>query len=370
MNIIITINDINNYGNQLQNYALQTTLLDYSKTLTMTMHVNRNSLVDKYIDAIKRFRRCLLVCISSIPNYGAPYVRMKNFSAFWKKRILHSGIELSVLTVSEIKEKEQHGLRYVIGSDQVWNYHWLGKDDLRLRLGMFAQPSSLITYAASIGVDEIDKEWRPIFREGWSRIPHISVREDRAAELIKKISGREVAVVLDPTLMLTAEQWSELFVGFVPEGDRYVLTYFLGRPTDSQEEVIQRLAASRGLRIRRLNDLRDAETYSAGPAEFAELFAKASYVFTDSYHACCFSILNNVPFKVFNRRGFEGSASMNSRMRTLFRLFDLDDLMVEEGKLSEFDWPYINKLLKRHRAASRGWLEGALEDGPVRRSAC
>ena len=250
--------------------------------------------------------------------------------------------------------------RFVIGSDQVWNYKWLNEDDVRLRLGMFVDSHYLIAYAASIGTEEIESKWWPLFCKGWSRIPHISVREHRAAELVREISGKDAAVVLDPTLMLTKEQWTEVFTGFVPAGNRYVLTYFLGKPNDLQEEIIQGYARVRGLGIRRLNDELDAETYVAGPAEFAELFAKASYVFTDSYHACCFSILNNVPFKVFNRQGFSGATSMNSRMRTLFRLFELEDLMGDDVELPEFDWPRVNALLEEHRAESRAWLEGAL----------
>ena len=248
----------------------------------------------------------------------------------------------------------------VIGSDQVWNYKWLSRQDLELRLGMMTPRHELIAYAASIGLDNIDDEWIPIFREGWSNISHISVREDRAAELVKEISGREAAVVLDPTLMLSNNQWGEVFTNFVSEEDCYVLTYFLGRPSTEQEKIISSVAKNIGARIRRINDIRDRETFIAGPAEFAELFSKAQYVFTDSYHACCFSILYNKPFKVFNREGFDGKESMNSRMRTLFRLFELDDLMGDDEAMPSYDWERINLLLEQHRIQSREWLENAL----------
>lgn len=252
----------------------------------------------------------------------------------------------------------------IVGSDQVWNYNWLNRADCRWRLGLDVPQECLLTYAASIGLDDIDDEWRPVFKEGWSRIPHISVREDRAAELVKEIVGREAAVVLDPTLMLTRDQWRGVFTGFVPEGDRYVLTYFLGRPSDEQERIISSVAKGLDARIRRINDTRDRETYVAGPGEFVELFSKTQYVFTDSYHACCFSILYNRPFKVFNRAGFDGKASMNSRMRTLFRLFELDDFMGIDEVLPTFDWMKINFLLERNRKKSREWLENALNMKP------
>jgi hypothetical protein len=114
--------------------------------------------------------------------------------------------------------------------------------------------------------------------------------------------------------MLLPEQWSRIFRGFVPEHDKYVLTYFLGKASDEQESVIQGYAMSQGLRIRRILDYSDPETYVAGPQDFVELFAKADYVFTDSYHACCFSLIFEKDFKVFNCAGYEGSNSMSSRM--------------------------------------------------------
>lgn len=264
-----------------------------------------------------------------------------------------------------IKENQINASKtiFVLGSDQIWNYKFnLTKEDIELRLGEFAPENCLLTYAASIGLNSIEEKWASVFKKGWSRIPRISVREDRAAELVREVSGRDAAVVLDPTLLLTPAQWSEVFTDFVSEGDRYVLTYFLGSPTESQEGVIRERARSLGARVRRLNDPRDRETYAAGPAEFVELISRAEYVFTDSYHACCFSALFNRPFKVFNRSGLGDGASMNSRMRTLFRLLGLEDLMGDDSALAEFDWGRVNSLLERRRAESLSWLESALAD--------
>lgn len=358
---ILTINDPYNYGNRLQNYALTSMLSRYDDVSTIQELPNASGAF-RYVYARYFWRgvcRTKLIVNGVKAGIATPScVKCKSFARF---NADFACFRSSIL--SEFRGYDGEPLitdRFIIGSDQVWNYKWLSEGELRLRLGMFAKPGKLLTYAASIGLDDIDAEWRPIFKEGWSRIPHLSVREDRAAELVQEISGKDASVVLDPTLMLTAERWSEVFTGFVPEDDRYVLTYFLGRPSDQQETVIQGYAKANGFRVRRINDERDGETYAAGPAEFAELFAKASYVFTDSYHACCFSILNNIPFKVFNRQGFSGAVSMNSRMRTLFRLFELEDLMGDDDELAEFDWPHINVLLEKHRAESRVWLESAL----------
>lgn len=358
---ILTISDDGNYGNRLQNYALSDVLSRFFDVSTIRMFLRTNSHC-KY-----RALRLALPFFSyrkilqGLPSGGftGRLKRVRRFAAF-SKLIPTGSYYLSSATGFDSRPAAPYPAKVVIGSDQVWNYTWLTKEELRLRLGYAFEPDGLVAYAASIGVDTIDEEARPIFEKGLNRIKHVSVREDKAAELVRELTGREPAVVLDPTLLLTAQRWSELFTGFAPDEGRYVVTYFLGHPTAAQESVIQNVSHALNARVCRLNDGRDRVAISAGPSEFVELLAKASFVFTDSYHACCFSILNNVPFKVFNRQGYSGEANMNSRMRTLFRLFELDDLMRDDSSLSEFDWPRINQLLERYRAESMAWLKHAL----------
>lgn len=351
---IITINDRSNYGNRLQNYALQTCLQEmgevatlwaktaWEKSLIVRARRLKRNLVEaahvgltRYFEKKKRFRQ-----------FDERYVRSVDFSINIEERRDSSLISKDAVLV--------------IGSDQVWNINWLNENDLRYRLGLINNAKRAISYAASIGVDSIGGEWHGIFKEGWQSLSDISVREYRAAELVQEISGEDAEVVLDPTLLLTRSQWEKTFSGFVSNGDRYILTYFLGSPSKEQEDLICRIAKERDARIRRINDFSDLETYSAGPAEFVELIAKSEYVFTDSYHACCFSILFGVPFKVFNRSGYEGKACMNSRMETLFRIFGLTNSMSDDSSMCRYDWEDVNSRLGRARADSVQWLTDAI----------
>ena len=101
--------------------------------------------------------------------------------------------------------------RIVIGSDQVWNYRWLSKEDLAIRLGSFVPDDvPIISYAASFGVSEVSDDVRPIFQKYLPRLKAISVREDRGAELVKEMTGLDVTIVLDPTLMLDMSQWNSI----------------------------------------------------------------------------------------------------------------------------------------------------------------
>lgn len=113
---------------------------------------------------------------------------------------------------------------------------------------------------------------------------------------------------------------------------------------------------SQGLRIRRILDYSDLETYVAGPQDFVELFAKADYVFTDSYHACCFSLIFEKDFKVLNRAGYEGSNSLNSRMQTLMRLFDLEDTMGTDTTINRINYRVVPAKLQQYQKQSLSWL--------------
>lgn len=359
--LILTINDYGNYGNRLQNYALNSILKKYGTVTTIYSSIDNNPQDRDLIYQIKEAIKLL-------------YSHFSSSERALRYRKNHKAYKMSAKYVPDnsFSFSEKHGLvskktdcfdALVIGSDQVWNYKWLTKQGIGLRLGSFVSDEHpIVSYAASFGVSEVEDDVKPIFQEYLPRLKAISVREDCGVELIKEMTGLDSTVVLDPTLMLASDKWLEITENFVSNGDKYVLTYFLGRPSDGQEQNIQAYAKAHGCRVRRMLDLRDKETYVAGPQDFVELFSKAQYVFTDSYHACCFSILFHKQFTVFNRAGMTGKSSMNSRMETLFRLFDLDSVMMDSGLAPEIDYEKVDQLLEQHRKESRDWLDKAMEE--------
>jgi len=363
---ILTINDDSNYGNRLQNFALYHLLHKYSDCITIKSVLQANT---RFKQIIKLYVPNFIILanqkLHTLPLLGLSnkILEVKRIVAgarFTKKYVPDNIFKVSSSGLMRLRRKELGFV--VIGSDQVWNYRWLTNKDLALRLGSFVPDDvPIISYAASFGVSDVPNEVRSIFRNYLPRLKAISVREDRGRELVREMTGVEAAVVLDPTLMLTSDQWNKITRGFVPDGERYVLTYFLGRPSNEQECVIQEYAKEHDCRIRRIFDIRDKHTYVAGPQDFVELFSKAEYVFTDSYHACCFSILYHRQFTVFNRSGSEGKANMNSRMETLFRLFDLDSVVLDEGLAPVIDYSKVDRLLAQHREESQTWLDKAME---------
>ena len=88
----------------------------------------------------------------------------------------------------------------------------ISDEDLILRLGSFAESPQLLTCAASIGLDEVDECHAIIFKKLLPRIPYISSREHRAADIIEDLIGLRPEVVLDSTLLLAPSDWRDIEV--------------------------------------------------------------------------------------------------------------------------------------------------------------
>lgn len=367
--LVVTISDETNYGNRLQNYALVRMLSRYGEcnTARHIVDIHSNKQLCKQSVKMRLHLTNIGLLINCLQHPCNAFYRLERarLAKMHKFTVMHTPDNCFRLTAYKQLEALKNDVfdTVVLGSDQIWNSQWLSSDDLKLRLGSFVEDNTrVISYAASFGISQIDDiNAQKTFAEYLPKIDSISVREDRAMELVDNLAHVPAKVVLDPTLMLTPEQWEKITKSFVADDDRYVLTYFLGKPSMERRRCIDEYAQAHHCRVRKILDLDDPETYVAGPEDFVELFAKAQYVFTDSYHACCFSLLFHKQFTVFARSGLSEGENMNSRMETLFRLFRLASVVTDNGVAPDIDYCQVDELLERHRTESRVWLDAAME---------
>ena len=94
-----------------------------------------------------------------------------------------------------------------------------------------------ISYAASIGKNSGFKDWFVEMLGGLKHFDSVSVREKSAADIIKQYTGIDSQVVLDPTLMLTDEDWKALVHKEDNKSEKtsYIFTYFLGQDKANRE---------------------------------------------------------------------------------------------------------------------------------------
>lgn len=344
---IITICDNYNYGNRLQNYALHKVLIN--------LGIKNDTIWDEKENNLNGKKKLLLKYILSLIK--PKFKKNISFNIFTRKNISNKYVNLNKL--DEINKEYDY---FIVGSDQIWNYnfgHANEKDFLR-----FANYNQTISYAPSFGVSNIDNEWKEKIYDGVNHIKHLSVREQQGAKMIKKLTNRDAQVVLDPTLLLSKEEWCK--VQQKPKkmiSQKYILTYFLGEISLQLNKEMNKIKEESNLEIINLNKIEDKYFYYCGPSEFLYLFNHAELILTDSFHACVFSMIFNKPFYVFDRNT-KGMKSMNSRLDTLLSTFKQEQRKINslEGIEDVFacDYKESYEILKVKQNESLNFLKNAL----------
>jgi hypothetical protein len=190
----------------------------------------------------------------------------------------------------------------ILGSDQIWNY--IHTDRLDVYFLMFANKykAKKISYAASVSIYDIPEKLRATYKTYFENIDVLSVREFHGADLVKKYSNKTAEVVLDPTFLLTKADWEREVAKDVKVDGDYLLIYTLsGSP--HIRKMAWDIAKKLNLKVLNIKSGYKPEPndgtihfYEIGPAEWVGLWAKASYIVTDSFHGTAFSINFNKPF--------------------------------------------------------------------------
>lgn len=351
-----------NYGNVLQNYAVQTLIERCGyRALTLNNQTKRGfpdsaakkpalwrKLMPDYMTAYRRTklgnrygckntRDCFGAGLRRAKRRKAEYDaavqrRMERFHAC-RERVIHTD-PVSFDANRLPREHFADFAAFVCGSDQVWNPYF--HTNSMVEFLQFAPEHKRIALAPSFGVSELPACRKRDFSEWIASIPQLSVREDAGARLIRELTGREAAVLLDPTFALTAEDWR----AFAREPEQkpqgaYVFCYFLGNETNRYVRYVDRYAKQRGCEIVNVCDIRDLRYYDVDPQEFVWLLDHAQAVFTDSFHGTAFSINLEKPFVVFER--VEGGSSMSSRITSVLKKTGLEARRFSECAAPDVD---------------------------------
>lgn len=347
---IVTKIDLNNYGNRLQNYALQEFLRNEFpnyEVITLNNMYSLNKSKNSIDNILRRIKLCLMRIIKNKSSK-----RKYNFNIFNKK------INISKRIYDDYHTYKRDRLDFVIlGSDQIWNYNFDMPD---IYFGKGLNCKRVISYAASFGISILPTEKEKYYNERLMYVNSISVREIEGANIIKKITDRESEVLIDPTLLLTSERW-ELECA-KPEKmckKKYILTYFLGSISSKTQKAINDCAAENDCEVINVLDC-NSSFYNSGPSEFLYLEKNAFLICTDSFHSCVFSLIFNRPFVVFEREGENGN-KMNSRIDTFLSKFELTDRRFDGEKITsnnlKHDYNHAYSVLKKEREKSLDFLK-------------
>lgn len=320
-----------NYGGNLQAYALCTYLRNHgfdAKQIAYDRSLD-NPAPKSVVKRIKRFLRRAQNNAKKIP------AEIKNISIRkgleqrtkavleFNKSIPHTKVYTAETIASSVDEFDV----FITGSDQVWNPLAV----CSAYLLDFVNPDKAfkMSYAASISANELPPETTERYSNSLSSFSAVSVRENQAVKILQPHIEQKIEWVLDPTLLLTQEDWKKI----IPEhksSTPYMFCYFLGDSAE-QRKLAEEYARNHNLKIYTLpylmgkfrkcdKNFGDEKLFDVSPEDFIALIANSECIFTDSFHAVVFSLIFKKQFFVFDRIIKQ---SLGSRIKDLTDLFGL-----------------------------------------------
>ena len=364
---LITFHFAHHYGAQLQALATmkaiqglghECQIIDYRLP-----HTTRTNQLFKKSRAV----RDMAADAHTALHYAAFQRRFQRFEAFVAEEM-----ELSPQRYTDFRQLQDTPPAYdvyVAGSDQIWNpYIFQDKQFDPAFLLDFVAEGRRIAYAPSLGVPQLPEDKAAELKRFLEPFSALSVREKRGQVLVQEAAGRQAKVVLDPTLLLSGEDWGKLAAAPRHQGP-YILCYFVSDPGEAAPYA-QALSRQTGWPIvqlagarRKIDGAREI-VFDAGPREFLGLFQHAAAVVTNSFHGAAFSLQFKKDFftsmspKERREPTFSRIYSLLSRLGCADRIIGLDTTAPIDAKM---DYDQVYEKLEAARADSLAYLKAAVE---------
>lgn len=361
---IITFHRAHNYGATLQAYALEKILEEKEYDVKFINYINYE--IDKQYKILKIDKRNILTIfksiISSIIYFYKNKKRFNNFNNFIKKNLKIIG---KYNSVNELKNNPPELDCYITGSDQVWNPDITKGLSDAYTLNFGPDEVNRISYAASIGKSSLGQE---DYKTKLSKLNYISVREKTAKDLLEPVLNRKIEVVLDPTLLISGEEWEEYFDLKNNVNEKYILTYYV-EENDEYLKIVNELSRKTNLKVinfekrdkhNYVNFMKSA--YTEGPEEFVRLIKNAEYIVTTSFHATVFSILFHkrffvVPHKTTGSRVTDLIDKLHIKNRIYYTV---DEFKAYTNYKEDMDYTESDEILLDERKKSINFLKKAI----------
>ena len=337
---ILTLSASDNCGSLLQAYALQqyfaryldvrSEIIDFRPRASETLYsiFPANPLAEK--------RRAL----NAVCHYRLLKLQKADYEEFRHEWL---GMSADVCRNAADLAKKACYSRVVVGSDQVWNVR-MPDFDMAYFLEWFQ--GDKYAYAPSVGGHFIQESPQAQkIAEALRRFKMLSSREDLCKSSVERLTGHDVELVLDPTLLLSAEEWQEIAPEKLIEGE-YIFYYSWAYNSDAINSKVQEFAEKTGLPVYVINAFKWLRykprrygfhmSRQSGPQAFLSLMKHAKFALVQSFHGVIFAWQMGVPFFFLDDQPEE---KMDVRLRQVLTLLDCMDRVLrpedELGKMLE-----------------------------------
>ena len=371
---LITFHHAHHYGAQLQAYALMKKIEGMGTDCEIINYVRPDTTEGNRLFKKGLSARAFLSNVNTLINYSQLKKRYVRFESF-----VNDDMKLSRKfydSYEELLKDVPEYDAYVCGSDQIWNPLIFKENTYDPAFfADFAKGGRRIAYAPSFGITEIPEDKREDLRRYLKHFDCLSVREKQGEKIIRDVTGRDSVTVLDPTLLLTGDEWGELSAEPVFK-EPYILCYFISDP-GGYSGYVKALSEKYRLPVvslcgaRRVVPQTRHIVLDAGPREFLGLFRNASMVCTNSFHGTVFSVTFKKDFFSF-ATALNTEKTVNSRLYNILEKLGLAGRIFSSGmeagdflsrindEASLIDYVSVYEMLEKEREMSYKYLKDSL----------
>lgn len=290
-------------------------------------------------DILKLPNRPFLYMLSRLPGYQGWWKRHKCVNLQWRKVYKFTYEDGNfrmrrIYTHKQYREVAAEADLFITGSDQIWNPYCGGFNPMMFV--EFGGDTKRVAYSSSIAQDSFPKCIEARVKSDLSKFKHIAVRERRSVDLLNDLLGRtDVRLVVDPTFLLTRQEWSDFAKRAVLEfqvPEKYIFCYLIGNEhIPIYQQMVEEVKAMTGITevISLEYKNRDANFgggrlyKDAGPYEWVYLLEHASYVCMDSFHAIAFTLKFEKDFVHCMKNKDGQTGSQNGRIYDILSRYGL-----------------------------------------------
>ena len=335
---ILTFHRALNYGAVLQCYALQQTVSRLGADCEVVDYICPKITLDYKPfriyknDPVKSFAKSCVMCRRRKKRADA-------FSGFTNNLIVKSKKTYTPESIAEAKNEYDC---FITGSDQVWSPRCVGFDPAYFL--DFADDAQKYSYAASFAVPTLPEDMLDEYRRRLSGFQRFSVREQSGEKLVRELTGRDSLTHLDPSLLLSAEEWGKAAKKTLD--GQYILMYKANPPV-LMTDFVKKLSKEKNMPVYAINDAphlkKDGINYIVAPTpeEFVGLFQNASYVVTNSFHGTAFSVIFRKEMFV----EFKNTVGRNIRAYELLSSLGISREITDSTEETPIDWDDVERRL-------------------------
>lgn len=280
--------------------------------------------------------------LKAIPHYAAINAMRKDYQNFANHYFTLSGPLLK--KYSDLKGIDERYDIVIAGGDQVWNVRCRDAD--KAYFLSFVKTAKKVAYSPSLGARNINKfAFRPkMYAELVKDFDFLSVREDNGQKWIKELTGIEVPIIADPTILLTQKQWMQK-LDITPISGKYILFYAFSYANDHNNKLLAQVSRKYNMPIYIIDNkqwnIYKLEQYGirlwnhSGPEALLSLMNSAEIVLVQSFHGIVFSALFHKTF--WSLRNSSVKNPDDDRARVILRQTGLEDRAICYDQLIETD---------------------------------